>query len=404
MGLHDSIERFAQEMGWVVKYADDGTPNFFYPIYKCKSSDLDASLPEHTHPAFIVNGQEIDRRLIAVFKGSSHNEACHSIPNMPPLVNTGADQLLAKIKACGTGFGPKTCADSGLILLLAKKNGWVPKGNNAYGVDCRDGTSFELNKSVAVGDKRVFRGWEYTALVAHTTSAEHLPSEDVGYWKKGKHVGGTPVASQYSADNSYRGYNTLTGSGPASWRLDGTISGIDDVNGNCFDQDYGYRIYDGELQVLENNNAADPSADLSASSAAWKAILPNSANNGHTLVAPGTSGTLHWTWANSKITLDTVAPTFDSEYRGTSKTSQSIPRTSRMCPRSCMNSVCSRRLAIRRRATATCSLLRASGFPGAAAITATRRTLGWAMRPRSARARTRAWPLACAAASLKPEN
>ena len=24
MGLHDSIERFAQEMGWVVKYADDG--------------------------------------------------------------------------------------------------------------------------------------------------------------------------------------------------------------------------------------------------------------------------------------------------------------------------------------------------------------------------------------------
>ncbi len=28
MGLHDSIERFAQEMGWVVKYADDGTPNF----------------------------------------------------------------------------------------------------------------------------------------------------------------------------------------------------------------------------------------------------------------------------------------------------------------------------------------------------------------------------------------
>lgn len=318
MGLHDSIERFAQEMGWVVKYADDGTPNFFYPIYKCKSSDLDASLPEHTHPAFIVNGQEIDRRLIAVFKGSSHNEACHSIPNMPPLVNTGADQLLAKIKACGAGFGPKTCADSGLILLLAKKNGWVPKGNNAYGVDYRDGTSFELNKSVAVGDKRVFRGWEYTALVAHTTSAEHLPSEDVGYWKKGKHVGGTPVASQYSADNSYRGYNTLTGSGPASWRLDGTISGIDDVNSNCFDQDYGYRIYDGELQVLENNNAADPSADLSASSAAWKAILPNSANNGHTLVAPGTSGTLHWTWANSKITLDTVAPTFDSEYRGTS--------------------------------------------------------------------------------------
>ena len=58
MGLHDSIERFAQEMGWVVKYADDGTPNFFYPIYKVQKPDLDASLPEHTHPAFIVNGRK----------------------------------------------------------------------------------------------------------------------------------------------------------------------------------------------------------------------------------------------------------------------------------------------------------------------------------------------------------
>ena len=37
MGLHDSIERFAQEMGWVVKYADDGTPNFFIPSTSAKA-------------------------------------------------------------------------------------------------------------------------------------------------------------------------------------------------------------------------------------------------------------------------------------------------------------------------------------------------------------------------------
>jgi len=125
------------------------------------------------------------------------------------------------------------------------------------------------------------------------------------------------VAGQQNSDNNYNGYNTLTGSGPASWNHDGTPSGINDLTGNCFDQDYGYRIYDGELQILENNNAADPDADLSASSASWKAILPNAANNGYTLVAPGTTGTLHWTWQNSKITLDTVAPEFDDEYRGT---------------------------------------------------------------------------------------
>ena len=101
------------------------------------------------------------------------------------------------------------------------------------------------------------------------------------------------------------------------WYLDGTLGSVCDIVGNQLEQDYGYRIVDGELQILENNNAADPEADLSASSAAWKAILPNSADDGYTLVAPGTEGTLHWTWANSKITLDTVKPTLDNEYRGT---------------------------------------------------------------------------------------
>ena len=62
---------------------------------------------------------------------------------------------------------------------------------------------------------------------------------------------------------------------------------------------------DCELQILENNNAADPDADLSASSAAWRAILPNTSDNGYTLVAPGTAGTLHWNWLNGHITLDT---------------------------------------------------------------------------------------------------
>ena len=34
-------------------------------------------------------------------------------------------------------------------------------------------------------------------------------------------------------------------------------------------------------------------------------------------MAPGTTGTLHWNWLNSKITLDTTIPTYHNEYRGT---------------------------------------------------------------------------------------
>ena len=306
MGVHDSIEAFAKEQGWVVKYSSDGTPNFFYPIYKCKSSDLDPSLPNHTHPAFIVNGQEISRRLIAVFKGSSivSGGPIHSLPNMAPAVNAGADALLSRIKQTGDNFGPKTVADSGLLLLLARKNDWVPKGNNNYGADYRDGTKWATGQSISVGNTRVFQGVEYTALVAHTTALENKPDVSPLYWKRGKRVGGIMVPS-YITTTDYNGLLTYTGSGPASWRHDGTPSGIDNLTGNCYDQDYGYRIVDNELQILADNNAADPTADLGANSSAWKAILPNPSDNGHTLVAPGTSGTLKWNFLNNKITLDT---------------------------------------------------------------------------------------------------
>ena len=306
MGVHDSIEAFAKEQGWVVKYSADGTPNFFYPIYKCKSSDLDSSLPNHTHPAFIVNGQEISRRLIAVFKGSSivSGGPIHSLPNMAPAVSAGADALLSRIKQTGENFGPKTVADSGLLLLLARKNDWVPKGTNNYGADYRDGTKWATGQSISVGNTRVFQGVEYTALVAHTTALENKPDVSPLYWKRGKRVGGIMVPS-YITTTDYNGLLTYTGSGPASWRHDGTPSGIDDLTGNCYDQDYGYRIVDNELQILADNNAADPTADLGANSSAWKAILPNPSDNGHTLVAPGTSGTLKWNFLNNKITLDT---------------------------------------------------------------------------------------------------
>lgn len=287
------IEAMAQERGWVVKYATDGTPSFFYPIYKCTSKSLDASLPDRTHPAFIVNGQEIDRLLIGIYKGSLQNGAIHSLPMQIPHFDPGHDELRNLCLSAGAGFTVKTVAVSGLLLLMARKYGWIPKGNNWYGVDYRDGTPWELDISLSSGTKRVFRGWEYTCNAAHTTSLENQPHLRPDLWTKGKFLGGIPIP-RYLNDLYPSGLNTVTGSGPASWSLDGTPNGIVDLNGNCMDQDYGYRIVSGELQVIANNDAMHPDTDISATSAAWKAILPNNSNNTHTLVAPGTAGTLKW--------------------------------------------------------------------------------------------------------------
>ena len=321
--VNSPLEFLASQYGNVVKYDASGNPSIFVKFPKMKSSDLDASLPEHTHPAFIINGVEQDYILIGKYKAASltgsgsDNGTLYSLPNMPPAHTRTADAFLAQLRAFGNGVSGMTVADRGFLLLLAQKNGWNPGGNSDYGHCYKDGTRYELGKAVKVGDKRGYRGWLYECLTAHTTAVELYPDISPLYWKKLKQIGGTEAYPTMHDSGQNNMILTLNGSGPMDWYLDGTPGSVCDIVGNCFEQDYGYRIVDGELQILENNNAADPEADLSASSAAWKAILPNSADDGYTLVAPGTEGTLHWTWANSKITLDTAKPTLDNEYRGT---------------------------------------------------------------------------------------
>lgn len=318
--ITDSLEYLAREMGYVVKYDADGNPSYFVEFFKCKSSDLDSSLPDHVHPAFRHGpNTEDDSILIGAYMGSElePNGTLYSLPLRPPRVNITYDDARTRMNAFDAKTTGLTIADHGLIMLMAKKYGWVPKGNNNLSVDYRDGTLWETGKAVTAGVKRVFRGWMYECLQAHTTSASLLPDASPLHWKKGEKVGGTPVASQYSADNQYRGYNTLTGSGPVSWTLGGKPGGLVDIQGNAFEQVYGHRLVNLELQIIPDNEAADPVCDQSDSSSKWRAIKPGATADAYTLVAPGTEGTLHWTWANSKITLDTVEPTFDDQSHGT---------------------------------------------------------------------------------------
>lgn len=325
--VNSPLEFLARQYDNVVKYDANGNPSIFVKFPKMKSKDLDASLPDHTHPAFIVNGEEQDYILIGKYKAcsltgtGSDGGTLYSLPNMPPAYSRTADAFLAQLRAFGNGVSGATVADRGFLLLLAQKNGWNPGGNSDYGHCYKDASRWQSGKSVSAGSERGYGGWLYKCLQAHTTSLELAPDASPLYWQRIKQIGGTlayPNLTETGGDNIGLHPLTLNGSGPLDWYLDGTPGSVCDIVGNQFEQDYGYRIVGNELQILENNNAASPDADLSASSAAWKAILPNKSNDGYTLVAPGTAGTLHWTWANSKITLDTVAPTYDNEYRGTS--------------------------------------------------------------------------------------
>lgn len=317
--MESALEFLARQYDNVIKYDENGNPSIFVKFPKMKSIDLDSSLPDHTHPAFIINGQEQDFILLGKYKAcaltgnGSDGSTLYSLPNMPPAHSRTADQFLSQIRAFGGGVSGMTVADRGFLLLLAQKNGWNPGGNSDYGHCYRDATRYTLDQYVNTGDQRGWRGWMYECIKAHTTSTELYPDVSPMYWKRLKRIGGIEAYPDMHDSGQNNLILTLNGSGPLDWYLDGTPGSLCDIVGNQSEQDYGYRIVGGELQIIENNNAASPEIDMGVDSAAWKAILPNTGDDGYTLVAPGTIGSLHWTWENDKITLDTVVPSYDNE-------------------------------------------------------------------------------------------
>lgn len=257
-----------------VLYTTKGQPSYMRRIPKFNLEDIDASLGTGVHPAFIVNGVEKSELLIGMYQGVSRNGEFLSLPGVDPTASINHDSAVSLALANGAGHHLMTNAEWAAIQLWCWKNNSMPRGNTDYG---RSSDSL----------------WE-TAV---------------------RQDGLAPGTASGTA-------RTLTGSGPASWRHDGTPAGIADLNGNIWEWSPGVRLQDGEIQVIANNNAALATADLSAVSAEWKTI------DGATgaLVAPGhanavkvaSSGTTNYTLVGSfggdfsAITNPGVTPVADA--------------------------------------------------------------------------------------------
>ena len=95
-----------------------------------------------------------------------------------------------------------------------------------------------------------------------------------------------------------------TGTGPLTWSHDKTLSGIWDLNGNVWEWQGGIRLVWGELQILANNDAADPDNPQNTTSVCWKAI--NAADG--SLVEPECEvGDSSATLSGSTVKLDYVS-------------------------------------------------------------------------------------------------
>lgn len=201
---------------------ETGLPSVMVYIPKFTLNDVLDDGDSSTHPAFIVNGQEIPGFYCSKYQNCVHASVAYSLPAQDPAANINFDNARARCEAKGNGWHLMTAAEWAAIALWCKANGFLPLGNNNYGKDTSESN--------------------YRAIPS-------MPR-----------------------DSSNRIQRIATGTGPLTWYHDKTLGGIADLNGNVNEWLGGIRLVWGELQILANNDAADPDNPQNASSESWKAI------------------------------------------------------------------------------------------------------------------------------------
>lgn len=231
-----------------VLYDDKGNPSIMVVVPRFNLSDLDGFADTIVHPAF-VKGNEIRNEIfIGKFESIVYNERALSIPGVCPTDSINFDNAVLYCRNKGPGWHLMTAAERAAIYLWCTKNGYIPTGNTNLGHD-----------------------------ITYPCQCGRIANEN-GI--------------------------ILTGSGPVQWHHDKSPAGISDLVGNLMEWVAGMRLKNGEINIIENNNAADLFCDMSDAHTNWKGILQDGS-----LVASGTTGTLKYNINGTTLEVKTTIST-----------------------------------------------------------------------------------------------
>ena len=244
---------------------DTQLPSVMVFIPKFKMSDVIDGGSDSTHPAFIVDGVEKDGIYISKYQNIVREANPYSLPGEDPATSVNFDNAFNYCATKGQGWHLMTAMEWGAISLWCKKNGHLPYGNNNNGKDTKE------------------------------TLRKAIPS--------------------YIDENGIV-MRTATGTGPVEWSHNKQADGIYDLNGNVWEWNSGIRLLNGELQILENNNAANRVNSQSSNSTHWRAIDGTTGD----LIIPNTIGSTpysikldlvdgKWTWITGAISTQGEADT-----------------------------------------------------------------------------------------------
>lgn len=189
-----------------VLYDDKGYPSYMNIIPKFNVEDVDPLLGTGVHPMFLKGGVEKNEVFIGQHLSTVQDSRAVSLPGLNPKSYVNFDQAKQYCENKGSGWHLMTNWEWAGVKLWMDANGFVPRGNTNYG-----------------------------------------RSHEALYETAARVDNGTPGVASGTA-------RTLTGSGPASWRHDGTASGISDLVGNMWEWQDGLKIVDGKIFMPADNN------------------------------------------------------------------------------------------------------------------------------------------------------